>query len=206
MDNSKNLTGFGAIAVSVITTIIVIGLGWLFGAHDGTASVPGAAITSAQQSAIEHNVANIILPLLPKSGAISSPSLGAWFSVGDVIHDGWSCNFDFTGTATSTACGFLSPPTTSTFAMAPALRIITEPYVNTWKIGKSALPATYTVLLAQDLVSSAQGIIHATTTNTTLTDGVIPPNSYVSCGIATTTAVNANFNATGRCELIFREL
>lgn len=200
MDNSKNLTGLGAIAVSLVTTLIVLGLGLLIGGKGD------AAITPAQQNAIEQHVAQLIVPMLPKAGALSSPALGPWYSVSDIEVDGWNCAFDFTGTATSSACSMGPILATSTYALTPTLRIATEPYVNTWTIWRAATPATETTKLAQDLVASANGVIHATTTTTSLTDGILVPGSYINCRVATTTTVNANFNATGRCEAATRVL
>lgn len=203
MENSKNLTGAGAVIVSVVTTVIVLGLGWLFGASGGS-SVTYTAVTPAQQSAIEQHVASLLVPLLPKSGALASPAIGPWFSYGDIIHDGQSADVTFTNTATSSACSILSPAATSTLSRA-TLRVATEPYANTWKIFRASTPTTQTTLLASGLVGTTGSII-ATTSVTALTDGVVLPSSYINFVVATTTTVNANFSAVVHCEAAFIEL
>ncbi len=196
--NVKNVHIVTSLLVTAVTFLVLSGLGWLLGGKGDTAS----AITPAQQSAIEQHVADLLTPLLPKAGALSSPAIGAWFSYGDIVHDGNSANVDFTGTATSTACSVQSPAATSTLSRA-TLRIATEPYVSTWKIGKSVGPGVVTTLLAQ---GTGNGLVIATTTNTTLTDSVVSPLSYINFIVSTTTPVNANFNATVHCEASFVEL
>lgn len=186
------------IVIPLIVTLIVLCGNWLFGGKSDT------AITPAQQSAITQTVTDALGGVM-KSGALSSPAIGPWFSYGDIIHDGASVNFDFTGSATSTGCAIQSPAATSTLTSA-VMRIVTEPYPSTWKIFRAGTPTTQTTLLAQDLAATASGIVNATTTNTALVDGTIPPLSWVNFVAATTTAVNANFNAVIRCEATFREL
>lgn len=196
---NQNQSTIPHLVLSVL--MFVIGLFALLHGQGGT-----DAQVAAQVANLQTQLSAITAPAEPgvRAGAIASPALGPWYSVGDNEVDGYSCNFDFTGTATSSACSIGPIVATSTFALSPTLTITTEPYASTWKIWRAGFPATETTLLAQNLASVANGVIHATTTAVTLTDGILVPGSYINCRVATTTAVNANFNATGRCSIATR--
>lgn len=196
MQNQNSNLGPVVVATLVISLIVsgLVGLG--LRAPDQSDAVK-AVDTKVNQ--LDAGIRQLV-----QSGALSSPALGPWFSYGDIIHDGQSSDVTFAGTATSTACAILSPAATSTLSRA-SLRVATEPYANTWKIFRASTPTTQTTLLAQNLVGTTGSII-ATTTTTTLTDGVVLPNSYINFVVATTTAVNNNFNAVVHCEATFIEL
>ncbi len=198
MEQKSNLSPAAALIVSIVVTLILTGCSLLLG---GTAET---AVTTAQQDAITTSVVNVLKPLLPKSGAVASPELGPWFSVGGIVHDGLSSTSFVT--ATSTVCAFQSPAATSTLVSA-TLQIGTVPYKNEWDIYKAANIATKTTLLAHgnDLQN---GSIVATSTLISVNDGIFAPNQWVNFSFATTTAVNGSFAAvaSGRCSVIFREL
>ena len=145
-------------------------------------------------------------PIEVVAGALSSPDIQSpYLSFGNVR--AWGSGSDFR-TGTSTLCAIQSPAATSTLVSA-TLRMDSLPYELTDVViarGTTAF-ATSTILAFKDVFTTSElGYLVATTTLTTLVDGIVLPNSFINFRYSTTTVVNANFQPTGKCSVVFREI
>ena len=161
-----------------------------------------------------------------KLGALSNPDLiSNWFSFGRVREWAYSSPMLSSGTASTTACSFLSPAATSSIIMASANVASTSlaglSATTSLDIGYSqglsspgtssttANPnATTTILARATLIGLSSYLLNATTTiansGPTITDNIVWPHSYINVKVGAN-ASTSNF-ISGTCKIKFREL
>ena len=140
-------------------------------------------------------------------GALSSPDISSPYLSWGNVRD-WRLGQDPLNTGTTSLCAIQTPAATSTLVSA-TLRIATLPYAVSVEISNATTAhASTTRLGARTMAATSEGFLVASTT-TNLPNGVVFPNSYINFRVATSAApdaVNANFQPTGKCSVVFREI
>ncbi len=137
-------------------------------------------------------------------GSVSGPDLlSPYFCVGGVC--GWHATAKLA--SASTTCSFKSPAATTTLVAATVRFDWVSTIATQWQIAKAVDPYSSTTLIAHlALGAGAAGDLVATTSETALTNGIVPPNQYINVKIATTTATFTGWAPLGRCSVVFREI
>lgn len=138
-------------------------------------------------------------------GAASSPDISSpYFSVGGVRE--WFYQMDLKP-ASVTVCSFLSPAATTTLRAVTARFDSIAAYATVWQwgVGTVSTATTTNLTTPYSIAANAQGALVATTTVTSLVDGIVAPRTYVNLNVATGT-VSSVFAPSGKCKITFREI
>lgn len=136
-------------------------------------------------------------------GAVSSPDIiSPYFSFGGVRQ--WATH-QSVAQATSTFCAMQSPAATTTLLRASVnLTFASSSAQNVVLTRASTQYATTTLLGQLSTPAGGQGVIVATTT--TLTDGIVAPNSWITAGWTGALGDGTNSAPVGTCNAIFVEV
>ncbi len=181
--------------ISLAAAVAVLLAGWLVGGKGDT------AITAAQQDQIAQHVSQLLGG--ERAGALASPALGPWFSVGDVVTTGQRSALR---SANATLCSIQGPAATSTIESA-SIWIDSQAFANDVEIGIGTTNTATTTGLGRKTLGVVNSYLVASTTDATLDGGkkLIGPWQFLNFNIATGT-VSATFAPSGHCSAVFREL
>jgi hypothetical protein len=118
---------------------------------------------------------------------------------------GWCFNREGLRAANVTVCSVRSPAATSTLESATVLFQSVASYAATFQMGWGASNTATTTRIAELTVGAGVkfATLIATTSATALTDGVVPPNSFINVNVATG-SVSSTFAPVGTCDVVFR--
>lgn len=169
----------------------------------GVLSIVGVVLAGV---ALTHPLA-VQTPAPVKVGALAGPDLASlYFSFGGVREWAGSAGFY---TASTSLCAIQSPAATTTLVAATVRIDTSTTTASIVEIGKALTAfATTTRLALLTVGANAVNLnLVATTTVTTLTDGVVPPNSWINTMVGFTTGTASAATAlTGKCSAVFREI
>lgn len=140
-------------------------------------------------------------PAPPQLGALSSPDIASpYLSFGGVRE--WAYTTSMTNA--STTCAIQSPAATSTLVAATFYVTVAPTTTPQFEIGNATTAfATTTSLAKHHFSANTFRSVIATTSVTALTDGIVPPSTYVNVKQG---GGGGSFVPTGVCKAVFREV